>query len=515
MLAGSALVDRPARTHPRPRFEEHATVGARERHVGVDRQPAPLDLSASGDGSRAVVAAVVAHGHVPILAPVANRLVVIGGDAGGMAAISQVRKGPRSHDVVVLERGRHTSYSACGIPYVVGGEVATLEALVARTPQQFRADHGVDVRMGHEAVGIDLDRREIEVHDHARAGRTYRLGFDDLLLGTGGQPVRPPLPGIELPLVHGVQTLDDAAHLLAHAEHSECKDVVIVGGGYIGLEMAEAFTNRGSRVVVVDRFPTPLGGLDPELGALVTAAMRLHGIDCHLGVEVLGFDERAVLTDDGSHAADLVVLGLGVAPRSDLARAAGLRLGPKGSISVNRRQQTSADGIWAAGDCCESFHLVTGEKMHLPLGTVANKQSRVAGINIGGGYATFPGVVGTAITKLCDTEIARTGLSSREAAAAGFEAVASTIEATTAAGYYPGAAPITVRLIVERGRGRILGAQIVGGPGSGKRIDTCALAVTHQMTAEDLVQADLSYAPPFSGVWDPVQVASREALKLL
>jgi NADPH-dependent 2,4-dienoyl-CoA reductase/sulfur reductase-like enzyme len=211
----------------------------------------------------------------------------------------------------------------------------------------------------------------------------------------------------------------------------------------------------------------------------------------------------------------MVVLGLGVAPESSLARDAGLVLGVKDAIRVDRRQETSEPGVWAAGDCCESTHLVTGQPVHFPLGTYANKQSRVAGINIGGGEAIFPGVLGSAITRVCETEIARTGLNETEAEAAGLDHVSAKIEATTASRYYPAAAPMTVKVVVERGTGRLLGAQIVGGQRSAKRIDTCATAITAGMDVQQVLELDLAYAPPFSSVWDPVAVAAREALKLL
>jgi NADPH-dependent 2,4-dienoyl-CoA reductase/sulfur reductase-like enzyme len=343
-------------------------------------------------------------------------------------------------------------------------------------------------------------------------GRSYRLGFDHLLIGTGGRPIRPDVPGIDLPFVHGVQTLDDAAHLLRHAEEG-CQRIVVVGSGYIGLEMAEAFLERGCSAVVVEKLPQPLRQLDPDLGALVGQAMVRRGIDLRCDVEVNGFEPGKVLTSDGPVAADLVVLGIGVAPRSELAAAAGLALGVRAAIRVDRRQATSAAGVWAAGDCCESTHLVSGQPVHIPLGTYANKQSRVAGINIGGGDAVFPGVLGTAITKLCDTEISCTGLGEADALAAGFDAVTSSIETTTTAGYFPDAFRMTMKLIAERGSGRLLGAQIVGGSGAAKRIDTCATAITAGLDVQQVLDLDLAYAPPFSSVWDPVAVAAREALK--
>jgi NADPH-dependent 2,4-dienoyl-CoA reductase/sulfur reductase-like enzyme len=230
---------------------------------------------------------------------------------------------------------------------------------------------------------------------------------------------------------------------------------------------------------------------------------------------VTGFEPGRVLTSDGPLPADLVVLGIGVGPNSTLAEEAGLSLGVKGSIRVDERQETSSSGVWAAGDCCETRHLVSGEHVYVPLGTYANRQSRVAGINIGGGRAVFPGVLGTAISRICDTEVSRTGLGMGEAERAGLDAVASSIEATTTAGYYPGASPLTVKLIVERGSGRLLGAQIVGGAGAGKRIDTCAAAITAGFTVQQVLDLDLAYAPPFSSVWEPVAVAARAAMTLI
>jgi NADPH-dependent 2,4-dienoyl-CoA reductase/sulfur reductase-like enzyme len=442
------------------------------------------------------------------------RVVIVGGNPGGMAAISQLRKGRPDADVVVLERGSWTSYSACGVPYLVGGVVTGgPERLVARSAEEHRRS-GTDVRLHHEAAAIDLDRREVEVLDR-ETNETYRLGFDHLHLAMGGRPVRPDLPGIDLPFVHGVQTLDDAAELLAAVERGGISRVAIVGSGYIGLEMAEAFVQRGASVVVVDQQPQPMSTLDPEMGALVAQAMRRFGVDLRLGVEATGFDAGEVRTSAGPIATDLVVLGIGVGPRSELAAAAGVPLGAKGAIRVDDRQATPVDGVWSAGDCCESTDLVTGDKVHVALGTTANKQGRVAGINIGGGRARFPGVLGTAISKICDTEIAHTGLNARQAARAGLDAIAVSVQSTTAAGYWPGASEITVRLRAERRSGRVVGAQIVGGPGAGKRIDTCAAAITAGMDVQQLVDLDLAYAPPFSPVWDPVAVAAREALKLV
>lgn len=442
--------------------------------------------------------------------PVADRLVVVGGDAGGMAAASQARRLRPDLEIVALEKGRWTSYSACGIPYLVGGEVEGIEALVVRDPQTFRDKYRIDVRTGHEAMAIDLDARRLEVRDHGH-GRTFWLGFDTLHLGLGARPLRPDLPGVDGSQVRGVQTLEDAAHLLERARATRPGQVVVVGGGYIGLEMAEAFLRRGAAVTVVEQAPAVMRTLDPDMGALVGDAMQRMGIDVRTGVAVTGFTPGAVHTAGGDLPAELVVLGLGVVPNSALARDAGIHTGDRGAISVDPRQRTSAEGVWAAGDCCESFHLMARRPVHVALGTVANKQGRVAGINLGGGYATFPGVVGTAVTKVCATEVARTGLNEVEARQAGLGYEAVRITSSTRAGYYPGAGEIVVKMLAERRSGRLLGAQLVGAEGAAKRIDVVATALTAGMTVDQMTSLDLSYAPPFSPVWDPVLVAARKA----
>jgi NADPH-dependent 2,4-dienoyl-CoA reductase/sulfur reductase-like enzyme len=441
----------------------------------------------------------------------AERLVVVGGDAGGMTAAMQARRRQPYLDIVAIEKGPWTSYSACGIPYLVGGEIDHLEQLVARTPQEFREQHRVDVRLHHEVVGLDLAAREVEVRDLQRE-RTITMGFDTLHLAMGARPARPPLPGIDSDFVKGVQTLDDARSLLEQARLSAAKRVVVVGGGYIGLEMAEAFVRRGASVALVEADDQLMRTLDRDMADRLLQPMRGLGIDVRVGVKVEAFEPGAVVTSDGPMPADLVVLGLGVVPNSELAEDAGIELGSRRSIRVDRRQQTSAEGVWAAGDCAESFHLVSNRPVHVALGTVANKQGRVAGINIGGGYATFPGVVGTAITKVCQYEVARTGLTETEARRDGFEYVTRTIETTTRAGYLPDARPMWVKLLAERDTGRLLGVQIMGEAGAAKRVDALAVALHARLTVQDLVDADLAYAPPFASVWDPVQIAARAIL---
>jgi NADPH-dependent 2,4-dienoyl-CoA reductase/sulfur reductase-like enzyme len=452
---------------------------------------------------------------------VTERLIVVGGDAAGMTAASQARRrrGADELEIVVFERGGFTSYSACGIPYWIGEVVDERDDLVVRTPEEFREKQDIDARIHHEVVAIDTEARTVRVRDLA-TGAEADHGYDQLLLATGASPVRPDLPGIGGPGVFGVQTLDDGQAIIDHVDGLERDPAraVIVGAGYIGLEMAEAFVTRGMEVRVVERSDRPMSTIDADLGERIADAMAGMGIDLHLstGVESVEHGEdgalRAVRTSDGEFAADVVVLGTGTHPNAHLAREAGIPVGQdSGAVVVDVRQRTPVDGVWAAGDCAEVHHLVSRRPDAIALGTIANKTGRVAGINLGGGYATFPGVLGTAITKVCGLEIARTGLGEDEARTAGYEPVCASVGSSTTAGYWPTAAPITVKVIAERHTGRLLGAQIVGEAGSGKRIDVLATALWNEMTVADLLHVDLSYAPPFSPVWDPVSIAARKA----
>ncbi|MFJ8691534.1 FAD-dependent oxidoreductase [Streptomyces roseolilacinus] len=448
-----------------------------------------------------------------------QRLVVVGGDAAGMSAASQARrlKGPDELEIVAFERGRFTSYSACGIPYWVGGDVTDRDRLVARTPEQHRA-RDIDVRLRTEVTELDLDRGRVRTRD-AESGTETWTGYDRLVLATGARPVRPPLPGIDAPGVHGVQTLDDGQALLDRLDGAPGRRAVVVGAGYIGVEMAEALLRRGYEVTVLNRGEQPMATLDPDMGRLVHAAMDGMGITTVGGAEVTevltGTDggARAVVAGGAEYPADVVVLGLGVEPETTLARAAGLPLGTYGGLLTDLAMRVRGrEEVWAGGDCLEVLDLVSGRERHVPLGTHANKHGQVIGANVAGGYATFPGVVGTAVSKVCSLEIARTGLRERDARAVGLRYVTVTAESTSRAGYYPGAAPMTVKMIAERRTGRLLGTQIVGREGAGKRVDIAAVALTAGMTVEQVAALDLGYAPPFSPVWDPVQVAARKAV---
>ncbi|HEY7071344.1 MAG TPA: FAD-dependent oxidoreductase [Acidimicrobiales bacterium] len=442
-----------------------------------------------------------------------DRLVVIGGDAAGMSAAMQVRRRQPDREIVVLEKGRWTSYSACGIPYFVGGSVPEVDDLVARAPETFRDEHDIDVRLGHEARALDLDRRVVEAWDH-EAGATVEVGFDTLHIAVGARPLRPDLPGIDQPFVHGVQAPDDGLRLVGALE-SGARRVVVVGGGYIGLEMAEAFVQRACEVTLLEASDHLMPSLDGDVAAPLVDAVRGLGVDVRVSTPLEAVEDGAVQAGGTSIPADLVVLGLGIVPNGDLARDAGIALGVKGAVRVNRRQQTSAEGVWAAGDCCESFHMVARAPVHIALGTVANKQGRVAGINMAGDYAAFPGVLGTAVTRVCHNEIGRTGLSGREAEQHGFAYVEASVEGESRAGYLPERKKLTLKALAERGSGRLLGAQIVGQEGAAKRIDVLATAIQAGMAVDDVVELDLGYAPPFGPVWDPVHLVARRLLSEL
>lgn len=445
--------------------------------------------------------------------------MVIGGDAAGMSAASQARrlKGPGELEIVAFERGHFSSFSACGIPYWVGGQVAERDELIARTPAEHRA-RDIDLRMRTEVTEIDLAGGRVRSRE-LESGRQEWTGYDKLVIATGARPVRPPLPGIDAPGVFGVQTLDDGQALLDALSAAPGRRAVVVGAGYIGVEMAEALLNRGFEVTVVNRGAQPMATLDPDMGALVGAAMDGLGITTVNGTEVTavltGADgrARAVLAGDREFPADVVVLGLGVAPGTELARAAGLPLGSSGGLLTDLSMRVRGrEEIWAGGDCVEVLDLVSGRERYVPLGTHANKHGQVIGANVGGGYGTFPGVVGTAVSKVCDLEIARTGLREKDAARVGLQFVPVTVESTGRAGYYPGARPMTVKMLAERRTGRLLGVQIVGREGAAKRVDVAAVALTAGMTVEAMTALDLGYAPPFSPVWDPVLIAARKAV---
>ncbi len=377
----------------------------------------------------------------------------------------------------------------------------------------------MNVHTLHEVVEISPEKQRVQVIDR-KGDKRFWQDYDQLLIATGAKPSRPPLEGIDAANVYDVNNLVNGTKLKRALEKDRPRSAVIVGGGYIGIEMAEALHLRGMKVSLVQRSNQLMPSIDPDMAELLSHALVQQGLDVFLEETLLGFELKGdkasgVISDKQEICADIVILGLGVIPNSELAQRAHIALGPKNSIKVDNRQQTDTKNIWAAGDCAQAFALVSRRPVPVPLGTLANRQGRVAGMNIGGKEALFPGIVGTAITKFMDTECGRTGLTERQLNELDYQYVSATVKGKTRPRYYPGSAPITVKVLAEKGSGRLLGVQIVGGQGSAKRIDTAATALHAGFTLEDMLYLDLSYAPPFSGVWDPIVIAARIALKKL
>ena len=394
-----------------------------------------------------------------------------------------------------------------------------MDKLIERTPETFREKQDIDARVLHEVSELDVSGRRVRVEDR-QSKRTRWEGFDRLLIATGSSPILPPVSGADAKGIYGLNTLESGLKVRRAVDETSPKKAVIIGGGYIGLEMAEALILRGLDVSLVERAPQVMNTLDPDMGELVSNALIDVGVSLYREESLEAFEVRnsgisGVVTEKRTLPADLVILGMGVKPNSELAEQAGIPLGFKNSIKVDRRMQTDVEGIWAAGDCAQCFHLVRKEPFHIALGTVANKMGRVAGLNIGGEAAEFPGVVGTAVSKICKVEVARSGLMEKEAQELELNYAAETIKASTRAGYYPDSGPITVKMLGEKGSGRLLGAQIVGKEGAAKRIDVIATALHTGMTVEEMIHLDLSYAPPYAPVWDPILIAARVLVKKL
>jgi NADPH-dependent 2,4-dienoyl-CoA reductase/sulfur reductase-like enzyme len=375
------------------------------------------------------------------------------------------------------------------------------------------------VKIRHRVDAIAPHEKCVVVCDLA-SGRSWRESYDHLLIATGSQPIDPELPGREAAGIFPIKNLAGGIALRRELDAREIRRVVVVGAGYIGLEMVENLLLRGLEVTVVEQGNQVLPLLAPELAAQVEQAVAAGGAALHLGKPLLGYEMKngrvsGVATDKQSLPADLVVLGMGVRPSSELAEAAGIELGIKKAIRTDKRMATSSHGIWAAGDCAESYHVIDGRPYYLPLGTVANRHGRAAGANIAGDRVDYGGTAGTAVTRTCGAEVGMTGLLEKELRESGIEVVSETVQSRTRSGYFPGAGPIAVRLTADAASGRILGGQIVGGEGAAKRIDVVAVAVQSGLTAAQMSELDLGYAPPFSPVWDPVVIAARQLSKKL
>lgn len=445
-----------------------------------------------------------------------NTLVIIGGDAAGMSAASKVRREQPDRKIIVFEKSNYTSYSACGIPYFISQTVKDIEELVVRSPETFRNQFNIDVRTMHLVLEVDTSGKRIRVLDKVNNKELWQ-SYDQLLIATGGKSFCPDVKGHDAENAFGVTTLKSGINIENYIEEKKPKSAVIIGGGYIGLEMAEALLIRGLKVILINRSKEVMNTLDPDMGAMITTAMRNLGVTVYCEEELKAFDMdgsliKAVVTNKQSITTDIVVFGMGSTPNTEFLAGSGIELGVKNAIKVNAQMQTNIKDIWAAGDCAETLHLVSHKHVYIALGTIANKTGVVAGSSIAGLHIHFPGVVGTAVCKVCSYEVARTGLQEKELVALGIEYVTGTIKSKTRAHYYPKAKNITVKLLAEKNSGRLLGGQIIGEEGAAKRIDVLATALTHNLTLQNIIDLDLSYAPPFSPVWDPVQTAARKLI---
>lgn len=428
-----------------------------------------------------------------------------------MSAASAARRIDPSLEIVVLEAGQHIAYGLCGIPYFLAGLVARAEDLLAYPPEYFAEHRRIDVRLGAVASGLDPERHLLH---YRKDGREMSLRYDRLIVAAGGAPIVPPLPGLDDDRVFTVRTLGDAISLRSRLDAGRIGRALVVGGGYIGMEMAEALHHRGVTVTVAEMLPQAMANFDPPLAALVEEEVRRHGVDLRLGtrleqVQRDGGGLQAVLNGDAVPV-DAVILAVGVRAAATVAAVAGAETGPGGALLVDDQMHTSLPDVFAAGDCIAPYHHVLKRPAFVPLGPAANKTGRVAGTVAAGGQARFRGIVGTAVVKVFDLAVARSGLTLAEAEAEGLSPVATDVVGKSRAKYYPGSEPITVRLVHGEGM-RLLGAQMVGGEGVAKRIDVIAAALQAGFDIDDLAALDLSYAPPYAPVYEAVLLAAQTA----
>lgn len=441
-----------------------------------------------------------------------TRVLIIGGVAAGMKAAATARRRRPELDILVLQDESHVSYSACGLPFHLEDPVAIPQtSLIARSVEKFRAD-GIDLRIQHRVEGVDISARRVSVTS-LLSGKTLSETFDLLLFATGARAIVPRLAVADgAPPVLPLRSLDDAERLQGRFRSGG--EAVIIGGGYIGLEMAETLQRQGMAVTLVEALPRLLPAFDASVGKAVAALLAKHEVNVILGdsaAEIVKYGVR--LASGGVVRADLVLVAIGVRPRVDLAVAAGVKLGATGAIAVDQAMGTNLEGVYAAGDCAEQRHLISGQPVWYPLGDIANRQGRVAGENIAGGNARFPGVLGTAIFKVFDCAVGRTGLTAEQARQHGFDPVTIHANAPSRARYMLQSRAIEAVLIVDQSTGRLLGAEAMGADKADKYIDVLATAIWAGLTADQLADLDLAYAPPFSPVFAPAQVVGELARK--
>lgn len=431
------------------------------------------------------------------------RIIVIGAVAAGTSAAAKARRNDEEAEIVIYDKDRYISYSGCGMPYYLGKFVEKAETLTPRDPAFFKKKYNVDVLIRHEVLGLDAAAKQLTVKN-LESGEVFTDHYDKLVLATGAKAVLPPLPGVRKDHVFVLRNIVDMNKIDAFLTEKAPRQIVIVGTGFIGLELCENFVELGLDVTLVEMLPQVTPGLDPDMAVYVEEELLRHGVKVFTGNGVQEIGDGAVRLANGETLpADMVIMATGVKPEVTLAREAGLEIGETGAIRVNARMQTSETDIYACGDCIEQFHVVTGKPVYRPLGSTANKTGRIAGECVTGGELEFRGVLGTGIFRVFDLAVAQTGLSEREALAAGYDVqVSHNIKPSRAA--YLGGKELVIKALADRVTGRILGAQIIGEDGVDKRIDVFVTAISFGAKAEDLFHLDLAYAPPFSTTKDPV-----------
>ena len=443
--------------------------------------------------------------------------LVIGGDAAGMSAASKARRNHPDLKITVLEQTSDVSYSACGMPYNIAVPGREMDDLIVRKAEVFKVKQGIDLMLGRKAISIDPKARKV-VHT-GKAGDESELHYDKLLIATGARPVIPDMPGVNLPGVLALKSLEDGRAVKRFMAENKVSKAVIIGMGYIGLEMAEAFHERGIEVHMVKPSKRFIPYLPQEMSEVVSSELTEKGIQLHFGIEPKSVRKSgsslALESNEGEIQTDMVLISVGVTPNSEIASDAGITPGPRSSIAVDKFMKTSDPDIFAAGDCADAFHVVTGKRVWIPLALRANRAGWAVADNLVIDTVELPGIVGTAVFRTLDMEVARTGLSLDEASREGFDAVGEVIKSRSRAHAHPGNQTIHVHLVADRKSGKLLGGAMVGKEGCAHRINSIAVALHAGMKVDEFFQCDLAYAPPFSPVWDPMLTAANQLMKKL
>ncbi|QQS51770.1 MAG: FAD-dependent oxidoreductase [Bacteroidota bacterium] len=465
------------------------------------------------------------------------KVVIVGGVAGGASCAARLRRLDEKAEILMVERGPFVSYANCGLPYHVGGSIEQESSLLVATEQMFRTTFNIDCRPNNEVIDISSKEKTVTLKNHV-TGETTTEKYDKLVLSPGAAPIRPPLPGIDLPGIFSVRTVGDAKNIRLWLDRdsvknsmneysgpnnlSKSKKAIVIGGGFIGLEMVENLIERGLEVTLIEKLDQVMPPLDPEMALIVKRYMEKHGVKVEVGDGVAGFRKSTdgmldVLTEKGkAHEADIVIMAIGVKPETQLAKMAGIELGERGGIKVNEQMITSNPDIFAVGDAVEVKDFITGQWSLIPLAGPANRQGRIAADVIAGRKSTFRGTQGTSICKLFDAAIAQTGVSEKTLKRIGdkdYEKIY--IYPNSHAGYYPGAKMLVIKFLFRKSNGKVLGAQVLGEDGVPKRIDSFAMAIQMGCTIYDLEESELSYAPPFGSAKDPVNFAGMVAADVL